>query len=98
LLWSDSAGTPGAPDWRQVLISGYTHLREEVRAIKQKQKEEQEPELTRVNINIPTSLHRQFKSITAAEGTDMTRVLMVYIEEYIREHSASSKQPKGKRG
>jgi len=66
-----------------------------VRTIKQ---QEQEPELTRVNINIPTSLHRQFKSITAAEGTDMTRVLMAFIEEYISKHSASSKQPKGKRG
>jgi hypothetical protein len=69
-----------------------------VRAIKQKQKEQQEPELMRVNINIPTSLHRQFKSITAAEGTDMTRVLEAYIREYVDKHSASSKQPKGKRG
>ena len=89
---------PGAPDWRQVLISGYTHPREGVSAIKPKQKEQQQPELTRVNINLPTSLHRQFKSITAAEGTDMTRVLEAYIREYIAKHSASDKQPKGKRG
>lgn len=66
-----------------------------MRAIKQK-KEEQDPELTRVNINIPTSLHRQFKSVTAAEGTDMTQVLMAYIEEYIAKHSPTSKQPKGR--
>lgn len=67
-----------------------------MRAIKQKQKEEQDPELTRVNINIPTSLHRQFKSITAAEGTDMTRVLEAYIREYIDKHSATGKS-KGRR-
>ncbi len=85
---------PGAPDRSLVLI--YTYLREEVRAIKQK--EQPEPELTRVNINIPTSLHRQFKSVTAAEGTDMTRVLEAYIREYVEKHSASNKQPKGKRG
>ena len=68
-----------------------------MRTIKHKQEQQQDPELTRVNINIPTSLHRQFKSITAAEGTDMTRVLMAYIEEYIARHSAAGK-PKGKRG
>jgi molybdenum cofactor biosynthesis enzyme MoaA len=68
-----------------------------VSAIKQKQKEQQEPELTRVNVNIETSLHRQFKSITAAEGTDMTTVLIDYIKQYIAERSAPGK-PKGKRG
>jgi ParG len=51
----------------------------------------------RVNINIPTSLHRQFKSITAAEGTDMTRVLMDFIQQYVDKNSATSKQPKGRR-
>ena len=62
-----------------------------------KKKPEQEPELMRVNINIPTSLHRQFKSITAAEGTDMTRVLEAYIREYVDKRSPNSKQPKGRR-
>lgn len=85
---------PGAPDWSRVLI--YTHLREGVSAIKQIQKEEPESGLTRVNINVETSLHRQFKSITAAEGTDMTTVLIDYIKQYIAERSAPSK-PKGKR-
>jgi metal-responsive CopG/Arc/MetJ family transcriptional regulator len=66
-----------------------------VRTIKQK-KQEQDPELTRVNINIPTSLHRQFKSVTAAEGTDMTRVLEAYIREYVEKRSPTSKQPKGR--
>lgn len=86
---------PGAADWKPILINVYTHLREEVRAIKKKP--EQEPELMRVNINIPTSLHRQFKSITAAEGTDMTRVLMDFIQQYVEKNSATSKQPKGRR-
>ena len=67
-----------------------------MRAIKQKKEEQQEPELTRVNINIPTSLHRQFKSVTAAEGTDMTRVLEADIREYVEKHSAT-KQSKGRR-
>ena len=67
-----------------------------MRAIKQKKEEQTEPELTRVNINIPTSLHRQFKSATAAEGTDMTRVLVAYIREYLEKRSPASKQRKGR--
>lgn len=48
-----------------------------------------------MNLNVPVALHNQFKSTTAAEGQNMTDVLMRFIEDYVREHSAP--KPKGRR-
>lgn len=48
--------------------------------------------IKRVNINIETSLHNAFKAATAAQGIDMTTVLMEFIENYVAKHS-----PKGRR-
>ena len=69
------------------LISG----REEVSRIA---KAQQEPELKRMNLNVPLELHNAFKSATAAEGKNMTDVLLQYIQEYVGEHST---KPKGRR-
>jgi len=48
-----------------------------------------------MNLNVPLELHNAFKSTTAAEGKNMTDVLMQFIQEYVAEHS--SPKPKGRR-
>ena len=53
--------------------------------------------LKRVNINIEVSLHNAFKSATAAKGTDMTTVLMAFIENYVKQGNTTP-QKKGRRG
>ena len=50
-----------------------------------------------MNVNIPLELHNRFKSITAAEGLNMTDVLMDFIQEYVN-HGGSPPKPKGRRG
>ena len=57
-------------------------------------KAQQEPELKRMNLNIPLSLHNAFKSLTAAEGTSMTDVLLKYIQDCVDQQSTN---PKGRR-
>ena len=52
--------------------------------------------LKRVNVNIEVSLHNAFKAATAAKGTDMTTVLMEYIQSYIAKHGPAP-QKKGRR-
>jgi hypothetical protein len=54
--------------------------------------EEQQP-VKRMNVNIPLDLHNSFKSITAAQGKNMTDVLIQYIREYVGTNST----PKSKR-
>jgi len=54
--------------------------------------------LKRVNINIEISLHNAFKAATAAKGTDMTTVLMGFIENYVAKHGNITPQKKGRRG
>ena len=66
-------------------------VREEVSRIA---KAQQEPELKRMNLNVPIELHNSFKSITAAQGENMTDVLMRFIQEYVDQHST---HPKGRR-
>jgi len=53
--------------------------------------------LKRVNINIEVRLHNAFKAATAARGTDMTTVLMEFIENYVSKHSATASKPKSRR-
>ena len=38
-----------------------------------------------MNLNVPVELHNYFKSITAAQGLNMTDVLMEYIKSLHRE-------------
>jgi hypothetical protein len=48
-----------------------------------------------MNLNVPLGLHNAFKSTTAAEGKNMTDVLLEFIRNYVVERS--SPKPKGRR-
>jgi hypothetical protein len=50
-----------------------------------------------MNINVPIELHNSFKATTAAQGLDMTVVLLEFIEGYVRQHSVETRKPKGRR-
>jgi len=43
-------------------------------------------------------LHNAFKAATAAKGTDMTTVLMEFIQNYVGKHGNTTPQKKGRRG
>ena len=58
-------------------------------------KKVEEPEVKRMNLNVPVDLHNAFKAATAAQGMNMTDVLMAYIEEYVAQHSQPAR--KGRR-
>jgi hypothetical protein len=52
-----------------------------------------EPEkVKRMNLNVPVDLHNSFKAVTAAQGLNMTDVLMEFIQSYVTKNS-----PKGRR-
>ena len=51
----------------------------------------------RVNINLEISLHNAFKAATAAQGENMTDILLEFIEEYVRKHTPAALKP-AKRG
>jgi hypothetical protein len=55
-----------------------------VRKIRRAQKQE-EPK--RMNLNVPIELHNTFKSLTAAQGQNMTDVLLEFIQQYVDKHS-----------
>ena len=48
-----------------------------------------------MNLNVPIELHNAFKSTTAAEGKNMTDVLLEFIQDYVMKNSTS--KPKGRR-
>jgi predicted DNA binding CopG/RHH family protein len=54
--------------------------------------------IKRVNINVEVSLHNAFKAATAAQGVDMTTVLMEFIQNYVVKHGCTAPQKKGRRG
>jgi hypothetical protein len=58
-------------------------------------KQPQEQQVKRMNLNVPIELHNTFKSATAAEGKNMTDVLLEFIQEYVARYS--SPKPKGRR-
>jgi hypothetical protein len=58
-----------------ILTSG----REEVSQIKKKEASG----VKRMNINVPTDLHNSFKAATAAQGLEMTIVLLEFIQSYV---------------
>ena len=60
-------------------------------------KKVEEPGLKRMNLNVPVDLHNRFKAATAAQGLNMTDVLLKHIEEYVAEHGQPPKQPKRRR-
>ena len=54
--------------------------------------------IRRVNINVEVSLHNAFKAATAAQGVDMTTVLMEFIQNYVARYGSTTPQKKGRRG
>ena len=50
-----------------------------------------------MNLNVPVDLHNSFKAATAAQGLNMTDVLMEYIEQYVADNGPSTKKSKGRR-
>jgi hypothetical protein len=42
--------------------------------------------MKRLNMHVPRDLHDAFKAATAAEGKQMTDVLMDYIRKYVEQH------------
>jgi hypothetical protein len=61
-----------------------------VRIIKQPEPQQ----VKRMNLNVPIQLHNAFKSATAAEGQNMTDVLIEFIESYVARYSP---KPQGRR-
>ncbi|HEY1159930.1 MAG TPA: plasmid partition protein ParG [Terracidiphilus sp.] len=54
--------------------------------------------IKRVNINVEVNLHNAFKAATAAQGVDMTTVLLEFIQKYVGKYeSATPKQHKSRR-
>ena len=45
--------------------------------------------LKRLNVNISEELHRNFKSATAAQGLEMTDVLLEFIQKYVDKNGQS---------
>ena len=45
------------------------------------------PEPKRLNVILNRQLHDQFKAATAAEGRNMTDVLVEFIERYVRQRA-----------
>ena len=39
--------------------------------------------IKRLNVNISEELHRRFKSVTAAQGLEMTDVILEWIQKYV---------------
>ena len=54
----------------------------------------EEQKVKRMNLNVPVELHNSFKSATAAQGQNMTDVLLEFIQNYVAKHSP---KPKGRR-
>ncbi len=54
-----------------------------------------EPQVKRMNLNVPLELHNSFKSITASQGQNMTDILLDFIKSYVARYSAPT--PKGRR-
>jgi hypothetical protein len=58
---------------------------------------QKDPETKRMNINVPIGLHNAFKSTTAAQGLEMTIVLLEFIENYVAKNGSPAPK-KGRRG
>jgi hypothetical protein len=71
----------------------YTHLQgKEVSAIKKAAVSG----VKRVNVNVETGLHNAFKAAVAAQGVDMTVVLLQFIESYVAKYGLAPR-PKSRR-
>ncbi len=57
-----------------------------------KAKEANQPEEKRLNVILPVDLHRDFKVAAAAQGKNMTDVLMEFIWEYVQKNGVQPKK------
>jgi hypothetical protein len=52
-----------------------------------------EPEkVKRMNLNVPVDLHNSFKAATAAQGLNMTDVLMEFIKSYVAKNTSKGRR------
>lgn len=51
-----------------------------------------------MSLIIEPELHRAFKAATAAEGKEMSTVLIEFIQQYVREHSPKARPAVKKAG
>ena len=49
-------------------------------------KKAEQPQEKRMNLNVPVDLHNSFKATTAAQGQNMTDVLLEFIQQYVANH------------
>ncbi len=55
-----------------------------------------EPKVKRMNLNVEVSLHDAFKAATAAQGKNMTDVLLAFIEDYVAKNGVAPKKKRGR--
>ncbi len=60
-------------------------------------KKKEGPGTKRVNVNVEVNLHNAFKAATAAQGVDMTTVILEFIQDYVTRHGNTTPQKKGRR-
>lgn len=46
----------------------------------------------RLNLNVELDLHNKFKAVTAAQGKNMTDVLLEFIEQYVAAQNGVAKK------
>ena len=61
-------------------------------------KQAEQAKVKRMNLNVEVELHNRFKAATAAQGLNMTDVLLEVIQDYVDKNSPATKKPKGRRG
>jgi len=50
-----------------------------------------ETKLKRMNLNVEATLHDAFKAATAAQGKNMTDVLLEFIDSYVKKNGVAKK-------
>ena len=75
--------------------NSYTHFQR--KGVSQITTKNEASGVKRVNINVEVKLHNAFKATTAAQGTDMTTVLMECIQNYVAKYGYTTPQKKGRR-
>lgn len=56
-----------------------------------------EQKVKRMNINVEVSLHDAFKAATAAQGVNMTDILLQFIEDYVAKNGVMPKKKTGRK-
>ena len=52
----------------------------------------------RMNLNVPVDLHNAFKIATVLQNSDMTTVLLDFIQQYVDKNYPKNMSSKGRRG